>query len=261
MATPNYRNLYEQVFILQLENRGKEAEALLASLFQSNPANPEAVWAWTDLCCKQRRHEEARPRVAELLQQAPDNPYYILADLFINMAAGPAEHSDHIPFPVHETLEHAVNNAEDSPDALAKIAFLYTISGNWTAGMDLFLKALYIATLLEQRDDEHYLQIDQLVIKWFDNIEAMDETEDLNDVPITIASQAACLLIGFDKYFPEARLTLHNLLVQHKKLGTAARNGQLKLVLTKHCPEAHYITDHLTATTSHDYTGRRHQSH
>jgi len=48
MGTPNYRNLYEQVFILQLENRGKEAEALLASLFQRNPANPEAVWAWTE---------------------------------------------------------------------------------------------------------------------------------------------------------------------------------------------------------------------
>ncbi len=166
--------------------------------------------SWTDLRCKQGRQDEAQPRVSELLNQSPHNPYYILANLFIIMAtiaADPDSPDDEI-FPLYHALEHAAEHAEDSPDALAKIAFFSTITGFWSNGLAIFLDALFAT-----QDPAHYLYVDELFTEWISDIEVIDGNEDLNEVPIEIAARAACLLLAFNKYLPEARLAMHNLML------------------------------------------------
>lgn len=87
---------------------------------------------------------------------------------------------------------------------------------------------LFLDALFATQDPAHYLYVDELFTEWISDIEVMDGNEDLNEVPIEIAARAACLLLAFNKYLPEARLAMHNLMLQHDELGKALENGQLR---------------------------------
>lgn len=254
---PAHRNLYEQVFVLHLYNQTHEAETLLLELMHKEPENAEAVYVWTDLCCKLGKQAEAKPRVSKLLHESPANPYYILANLFIEMTEVVDSPEAQEIFPVHETLEHAISHAEDSFDQLAKIALFTIITGFWSEGMNIFLSALFL-----KQDHPHYLHVDELLTEWIEDIEVLDGVDDLNPAPVTLIAKVACLLIAFDRYIPEARLALYYLLQQHKKLGKAAHDGKLANVLQHRCPEARYVTDALKGSAAPiNYTSKNHHFH
>lgn len=234
-SSPKYPNLYQEVFVLNINNQHHKSEELLIRLLREDPEQPEIILSWTELHCLTHKQKLVAPLIKDLQKRFPENPYYKIAACHIMMADQKDARLLNDPKEATALIDAIVKtglSACESRDALAKTGMLAITAGFWECAVAAFAQSFLTK---DSPLDLFPLNDSDTFNEWLDEIRRMNFTSDLNSLPLSIVAKAGLiLLLAHEEGIPEAWLALTILSAANKKLTKAYRDQALPQFIAKH---------------------------